>query len=298
MEKTLETINIEGSLAVVTGGANGIGKGIVKALLSRGASVVIADIEEPILAETVNELSPLGPIDSFVTDVSDETSVEALSQYVFDTHGKCNLLFNNAGVGSGGGGKAWQNEPNDWKWCFGVNVFGTAHGVISFVPKMIESGEPGHVINTSSGDGGFAPVPMASVYASSKAAVSCFTEALNHQLMSETENMGASVFYPSGGLMNTGLFTSQRNRPEELQRVRGGTGRKSMSFDELKDLLEKAGRDIKVADLDELGAFVVQAVHERRFIIGRDLDDTVDLLHRRADAIAAFQCPPHHDMGL
>jgi|TARA_Y100000768_G_scaffold234089_1_gene176928 NAD(P)-dependent dehydrogenase (short-subunit alcohol dehydrogenase family) len=293
-----ENIDIEGSVAVVTGGANGIGKGIVKALLTRGASVVIADIEEPVLAETVKELSQFGPLDSFVTDVADETSVEALSEYVFDTQGKCNLLFNNAGVGSGGGGKAWQNEPNDWKWCFSVNVFGTAHGVISFVPKMIESGEPGHVINTSSGDGGFAPVPMASVYASSKAAVSCFTEALNHQLLSETNNMAASVFYPSGGLMNTGLFTSQRNRPEELQRVRGGTGRKSMSFDELKDLLEKAGRDVNVADLDELGSFVVQATHERRFIIGRDLESTVELLHRRADAISTFQCPPHHDMGI
>ena len=293
-----ENINIEGSVAVVTGGANGIGKGIVKALLSRGASVVIADIEEPVLAETVKELSQFGPLDSFVTDVADETSVEALSEYVFDTQGKCNLLFNNAGVGSGGGGKAWQNEPNDWKWCFSVNVFGTAHGVISFVPKMIESWEPGHVVNTSSGDGGFAPVPMASVYASSKAAVSCFTEALNHQLLSETDIMAASVFYPSGGLMNTGLFTSQRNRPEELQRVRGGTGRKSMTFDEMKDLREKAGRDIKGADLDELGSFVVEATHERRFIIGRDLEDTVDLLHRRADAISTFQCPPHHDMGL
>jgi len=293
-----ENIEIEGSVAVVTGGANGIGKGIVKALLTRGASVVIADIEEPVLAETVKELSQFGPLDSFVTDVADETSVEALSEYVFDTQGKCNLLFNNAGVGSGGGGKAWQNEPNDWKWCFSVNVFGTAHGVISFVPKMIESGEPGHVINTSSGDGGFAPVPMASVYASSKAAVSCFTEALNHQLLSETDNMAASVFYPSGGLMNTGLFTSQRNRPEELQRVRGGTGRKSMSFDELKDLLEKAGRDVNVADLDELGSFVVQATHERQFIIGRDLESTVELLHRRADAISTFQCPPHHDMGI
>jgi len=293
-----ENIDIEGSVAVVTGGANGIGKGIVKALLSRGASVVIADIEEPVIAETIKELSQFGPLDSFVTDVADEASVEALSEYVFDTQGKCNLLFNNAGVGSGGGGKAWQNEPNDWKWCFSVNVFGTAHGVISFVPKMIESGEPGHVINTSSGDGGFAPVPMASVYASSKAAVSCFTEALNHQLLSETNNMAASVFYPSGGLMNTGLFTSQRNRPEELQRLRGGTGRKSMSFDELKDLLEKAGREVNVADLDELGLFVVQATHERRFIIGRDLEDTVDLLHRRADAISTFQCPPHHDMGI
>lgn len=293
-----ENISIEGSVAVVTGGASGIGKGIVKALLNNGGTVVIADIEETPINETIEEFSNLGTVDGYVTDVANEESVEALSDYVFDTYGKCNILFNNAGVGSGGGGKAWQNEPNDWKWCFSVNVFGPAHGVISFVPKMIASGEPGHVINTSSGDGGFAPVPMASVYASSKAAVSCFTEALNHQLLDETENMGASVFYPSGGLMNTGLFTSQRNRPKELERVRGGTGRKSMSFEELKGLLEKAGRDVKVADLDEMGEFVVQAVRERRYIIGRDLEDTVDLLHRRADAISDFLCPPHHDMGI
>ena len=293
-----ENISIEGSVAVVTGGASGIGKGIVKALLNNGGTVIIADIEETPITETVKAFSDLGSVDGYVTDVANEESVEALSNYVFDTYGKCNILFNNAGVGSGGGGKAWQNEPNDWKWCFSVNVFGPAHGVISFVPKMIASGEPGHVINTSSGDGGFAPVPMASVYASSKAAVSCFTEALNHQLLEETENMGASVFYPSGGLMNTGLFTSQRNRPKELERIRGGTGRKSMSFEELKNLLEKAGRDVKVADLDEMGEFVVQAVSERRYIIGRDLEDTVDLLHRRADAISSFLCPPHHDMGI
>ena len=293
-----ENISIEGSVAVVTGGASGIGKGITKALLNNGATVVVADIEEKPINDTLNEFSDLGSVDGFVTDVASEESVENLSAYVYETYGKCNLLFNNAGVGSGGGGKAWQNEPNDWKWCFSVNVFGPAHGVISFVPKMIASGEPGHVINTSSGDGGFAPVPMASVYASSKAAVSCFTEALNHQLLDETKNMGASVFYPSGGLMNTGLFTSQRNRPKELERIRGGTGRKSMSFEELKDLLEKAGRDVKVADLDEMGEFVVQAVRERRYIIGRDLEDTVELLHRRAEAISAFLCPPHHDMGI
>ena len=293
-----ENILIEGSVAVVTGGASGIGKGITKALLNNGATVVVADIEEKPINDTLNEFSDLVSVDGFVTDVASEESVENLSTYVYKTYGKCNLLFNNAGVGSGGGGKAWQNEPNDWKWCFSVNVFGPAHGVISFVPKMIASGEPGHIINTSSGDGGFAPVPMASVYASSKAAVSCFTEALNHQLLDETKNMGASVFYPSGGLMNTGLFTSQRNRPKELERIRGGTGRKSMSFEELKDLLEKAGRDVKVADLDEMGEFVVQAVRERRYIIGRDLEDTVELLHRRAEAISAFLCPPHHDMGI
>ena len=297
----LAPLEVEGAVAVVTGGANGIGKGIVRALLGRGATVVIADIEEPVLDAAVAELAAEfgeGTVSGFRTDVSDEHSVEALAEHVFATHGRCNLLFNNAGVGSGGGGKAWANEPNDWKWCFGVNVFGTAHGVISFVPRMIESGQPGHVVNTSSGDGGFAPVPMASVYASSKAAVSCLTEALQHQLVAEADGIGASVFYPSGGLMDTGLFTSQRNRPEHLERLRGGTGRASMTFTQMKELLEKAGRDVKVADLDELGEFVVDCVAERRYVIARDLEHTVDLLHRRADAIGRFEVPPHHDMGI
>ncbi len=289
-------LEIDGSVAVVTGGANGIGKGIVRALLEQGATVVIADIEQPVMDETIAEFAGLGSVSGFRTNVADDTSLEALADHVFSTHGKCNILINNAGVGSGGGGKVWSNEPNDWKWCFSVNVFGVANGVIAFVPKMIESGEPGHVVNTSSGDGGFAPVPMAGVYASSKAAVSCFTEALHHQLLEETDSMAASVFYPSGGLMDTGLFSSQRNRPEDLQRVRGGTGRKSMSFDEMKTMLEKAGRDVKVADLDELGRFVVEGIHDRTYIIGRDLDDTVALLHDRADAIGRFECPPHHKM--
>jgi len=292
-------LTIDGTVAVVTGGANGIGKGIVKALLNRGATVVIADIEAPVLDATVAELAELGPVSGWQTDVSDEASVGALADHVFATHGKCNLLFNNAGVTSGGGGKPWQQEPNDWRWCFGVNVFGTAICTSTFVPRMIESGEPGHVVNTSSGDGGFAPVPTASVYAASKAAVSCFTEALHHNLISEDTALRASVFYPSGGMLDTGLFSAQRNRPEELQRVGEGTGRKSMSFDELKELVAKArGEEPKVADLDELGEFVVDGVAARRYIIGGALDDTVDLLHRRADAIGRFEVPPCHDMGI
>lgn len=289
-------LEIDGSVSVVTGGANGIGKGIVRALLERGSTVVIADIEQPVMDETIAEFGDLGPVSGFRTNVSDDESLEALAAHVFDRHGKCNILINNAGVGSGGGGKVWQNEPNDWKWCFSVNVFGVANGVIAFVPKMIESGEPGHIVNTSSGDGGFAPVPMAGVYASSKAAVSCFTEALHHQLLDETDGMAASVFYPSGGLMNTGLFSSQRNRPDDLQRVRGGTGRASMTFEQMKEMLEKAGRDVKVADLDELGHFVVDGIRDRTYLLGRDLENTVQLLHDRADAIGRLECPPHHKM--
>ncbi len=298
MSDTPAPIDIADCVAVVTGGANGIGKGIVKALLGRGATVVIADIEADVIDATVAEFSALGPVSGMRTDITKEADVLALADHVFATHGKCNLLFNNAGVTSGGGGKPWQQEPNDWRWCFGVNVFGTAICVSEFVPRMIESGQPGQVINTSSGDGGFAPVPTASVYAASKAAVSCFTEALHHNLVSEGTQLRASVFYPSGGLMNTGLFTATRNRPEELQRVGAGTGRKSMTFDEMKTMLEKAGRDVPVADLSELGEFVVDGVQERRYIIARNLDDTIDLLHRRADAIARFEVPPHHNMPV
>ena len=131
-----------------------------------------------------------------------------------------------------------------------------------------------------------------------KAAVSCFTEALQHQLLLEDQDIGASIFYPSGGLMNTGLFNSQRNRPSDLERVKNPSRRKPMSFDELKSMLEKSGRDIKVADLDDLGRFVVKCVASRQYLIAKDLDETVELLRRRADAIGRFEVPPHHEMGI
>lgn len=292
----LQDIVISDSVAVVTGGASGIGKGIVGALLRHGAKVVIADIEQSAIDETVAEMSAHGDVTGIRTDITDEASVKALADAVYERHGKVNLLYNNAGVTSGGGGKPWQQEPNDWRWCFGVNVFGTAICTSEFVPRMIEGGHPGQVINTSSGDGGFAPVPTASVYAASKAAVSCFTEALHHNLESEGTQLRASVFYPAGGLQRTGLFTAQRNRPEHLQRVGEGTGRKSMSFDEMKALLERSGRDVKEADLDAQGDMVVNNTVARTYIITNDLRDTVDLLHRRADAIGRLEVPPHHGM--
>src|SRR4029077_12498592 len=161
----------------------------------------------------VDELTPLGKVSGRRTDITDEDDVAALADSVYDAHGTVNLLFNNAGVTSGGGGNPWDQEPNDWRWCFGVNVFGTANGVLAFVPRMIASGEPGVVITTSSGDGGIAPVPYASVYASSKAAISCFTEALAPQFVAQKTKLRACVFYPSGGLLETGLWEAQRNRP-------------------------------------------------------------------------------------
>ncbi len=285
--------DLSGKVAVVTGGAGGIGRGIVEALLEEGVRVVIADIEAPVLDAAVAELSERGEVRGVRPDVSDPASFEALADDVFASEGVCHLLFNNAGVTSGGGGKPWEQEANDWRWCFSVNVFGTANGVLSFVPRMIESGEPGVVVNTSSGDGGIAPVPYASVYASSKAAVTCFTEALAHQFASGETNLKAAVFYPGGGLLDTGLWTAQRNRPDELARQKDRAPAPGTTFAEFKEQLAAAGRPVDVVDLLELGRFVVAGVKAERFIIGHDLDRAGKLLHARADAIAQGQLPPN-----
>ena len=106
------------------------------------------------------------------------------------------------------------------------------------------------------------------------------------------------MFYPSGGLMDTGLFNAQRNRPEHLQRLGQGTGRKSLTFDELKAMVAKMrGTEPEVADLAELGEFVLDGVTERRYIIARDLDETAALLHDRADAIGRAELPRGHDLA-
>ncbi len=288
--------DIRGKVAVVTGGANGIGRGIVEALLDEGARVVIADIEEPVLETTVSELEHRGEVSGIQADVSSPESVDALADAVFDRYGACHLLFNNAGVTSGGGGLPWEQEPNDWRWCFGVNVFGVANGVLAFVPRMIATGEEGVIVNTSSGDGGIAPVPYASVYAASKAAISCFTESLAHQLADTGTKLRACVFYPSGGLLDTGLWTAQRNRPSELAREKEHTPGPVVTFTQFRERLAGMGRNADLADLGELGRFVIAEVKAGKYVIGHDLDDAGTLLHARADAIAKAQLPPHHNL--
>jgi NAD(P)-dependent dehydrogenase (short-subunit alcohol dehydrogenase family) len=286
----LEDLNDK--VAVVTGGAAGVGRGLAEALLEEGSRVVLADIEEPVLQVTVKELSEVGTVRGVVTDVSSAASVEALAADVFDHEGACHLLFNNAGVTSGGGGRPWEQEPNDWKWCFGVNVFGVANGILSFVPRMMESGEPGVVVNTSSMDGGIAPVPYASVYASSKAAVSCLTEALAHQLSAVGSDVRAAVFYPSGGLLDTGLWTAQRNRPAALARTKPRPPAPGTTFAEFKAQLEASGHPADVMDLSELGRFCLRGVKRGDFVIGHELGECAAMLHRRADAIEEGRLPP------
>jgi NAD(P)-dependent dehydrogenase (short-subunit alcohol dehydrogenase family) len=281
--------DFRGAVAVVTGGASGIGEGLAEALLGEGATVVLADIEQAVLDATVERLRPHGDLSGIVTDVSRPASVEACAQRVFDVHGACHLLFNNAGVGGGGVAKPWHWTANDWAWCFGVNVFGVGHCVSAFVPRMLAGGAEGWIVNTSSGDGGFQPLPDLGVYAASKAAVSTFTECLANALIGAGSKLRAAVFYPGGnGLLETRLWNSGRNRPPELAREHPHVDTQ-WDYQDIKRQMAASGTP--VADLVALGQAVLQGIREDRFVISFDTAASGALMEERARRIGRGELP-------
>ncbi len=275
-------------IAVVTGGASGIGKAIVKQLLNEGAIVVVGDVEQGALTGALAELSELGRVSGQTCDVSDPASVEALAEYTYNTHGACHALFNNAGVAAPSA-NVWETTVNDWKWVYGVNVMGVIHGIQSFVPRMIEGDQEGVVINTSSGDGGVSPLPYQSVYASSKASVSCLTECLSAQLEGEGTRLSASIFYPSGGLLNTGIWNPGRNRPAELAREKPGIP--APAVEDFAKIAEEYGMELEFQDLDDLARYCLQGIKDQRFIIMINLGDSEATLLDRAQRIGRTQRP-------
>jgi NAD(P)-dependent dehydrogenase (short-subunit alcohol dehydrogenase family) len=137
-------------VAVITGAASGVGKGIAQQLAKEGMKLVLADIEEQPLAETEKELRATGTHTlAVVTDVSMRESVFALADRAFERFGAVHILCNNAGV-SGGLGPVWEIPQQDWDWIMAVNFSGVLYGIQAFVPRMIDSKEDGVVINTTS----------------------------------------------------------------------------------------------------------------------------------------------------
>jgi len=287
--------DLEGRVAVVTGGAGGIGRALCRAFVAEGMRVVVSDVRADAVEAAVAELGARGDVDGAVTDVSRPESVEDLAAHTYERFGACHVLCNNAGVGAPAA-TPWETTVNDWRWVHGVNVMGVVHGVLAFVPRMLAGGEPGHVVNTSSGDGGISPLPTASVYAASKASVSVLTECLASQLESEGTNLRASIFYPSGGLLRTGLWESERTRPADLARERPRTT-EPMTVDKLEEMARDGGFDLPWQDLDQLAAIVVDGIRSDEFIFMLDRESIGDTLRERAASFEKGQLPAH-EAGL
>jgi NAD(P)-dependent dehydrogenase (short-subunit alcohol dehydrogenase family) len=280
--------DFKGRVAVVTGGASGIGRALAKAFVGEGMKVVIADVEEPALKSAVDDLG--GDVMGVVTDVTDPSSVQALADRVYDAHGACHILCNNAGVAAPNL-DLWETEPSDFQWVHGVNVGGVAHGVQAFVPRMIASGEEGLVINTSSGDGGISPLAQQVVYASSKAAVSIMTECLDAQLVGRDTKLRAAIFYPSGGMLDTGIWSTKRNRPDALARDKQVDVAQETTFDQFMEGAKKAGFELPVQDLDELAQHVLEGIRAEDFVIMIGRETMEPTLKERAEKLARGECP-------
>jgi NAD(P)-dependent dehydrogenase (short-subunit alcohol dehydrogenase family) len=197
-------------VAVVTGAASGIGRAIAERCAAEGMKVVLADIEAPALHETAGSIIGSGArVLPQVMDVSSAAQAEALAETAYKEFGAVHLLFNNAGVAPEGM-PAWSQTLDTWRWVIDVNLFGVIHGIRSFVPRMLASGEEGHVVNTASVAGLHAG-PMISPYYATKHAVVGLSESLFLELQMVNARVGASVLCPA--FVKTKIAESARNRP-------------------------------------------------------------------------------------
>jgi NAD(P)-dependent dehydrogenase (short-subunit alcohol dehydrogenase family) len=258
-------IELAGRVAVVTGGASGIGRAMAELFARERAKVVLADIDQHALAAVVQSIKARGgdalgvPI-----DVTDLESVQALAESAFKTFGKVNVLCNNAGVALWGGLETATHR--DWQWVLGVNLWGVIHGIEAFVPRMIASKEPGHIVNTASMAGLIASRGLG-VYNTSKYAVVGLSETLAKDL--RAYGIGVSVLCPMG--VATQIRESARNRPVDLENEAPGTS----------EPVELIGRTLAPAAVAEMVLAAIRA--NRLYVITHE--ESLEALRRRHERL-------------
>ncbi len=207
--------DFRGKVAVITGGASGIGLGLARLAAAEGMQLVLADIEQGALDAAATELRALGAeVLPLRTDVSQLADVEALAGQAWAHFGSVHLLCNNAGVGSTVAGSVLAGTISNWQWLLGVNLWGVIHGVHVFAPRLLQQNEPAHIVNTASVAGLMAG--HLGIYTVTKHAIVALSETLYEELSRMDTPVQAHVLCP--GTVATALTGARRNRPAAIAR--------------------------------------------------------------------------------
>lgn len=278
--------NFAGKTAVLTGAGSGFGLECARIGARLGMNLVLVDVQQDALERAAVELAAAGaPVLARRVDVSSAAQMEQLAQDVVQHFGAPHLVFNNAGVGSGG--LVWENSARDWEWVLGVNLMGVVHGVRLFTPLMLQAAKDdpawrGHIVNTASMAGLLAP-PNMGIYNVSKHAVVALTETLYQDLRLVTDQISASVLCPY--FVTTGIHNSERNRPADLP-----AGELTASQRIQQAMTEKATGSGKVTAADVAGK-VFDAIAQDQFYVFSH-PKALGNVKSRTDAIVNIQNPP------
>ncbi|HUE30014.1 MAG TPA: SDR family NAD(P)-dependent oxidoreductase [Verrucomicrobiae bacterium] len=264
-------MEIAGKVAVVTGGASGIGRGIGRALAARGADVVVADVDAARAAEVAAELARAGVRSiGAACDVTERASVETLADSAWTAFGHVDVLCNNAGVGTLA--PVTDTPLRDAEWLFAVNVWGVIHGCQVFVPRFLAAGRPAHVLNTGSEHSVGIPFPGMGIYTATKHAVLALSDVLRREL--ESQAVGVSILCP--GVVRTEIWNAGRSRPERF-------GGRQESPPEFATFLDSG------MDPDEVGRIAVAGIEAGDFFIMSHPEVRAVAEARCRDVLAAFE---------
>jgi NAD(P)-dependent dehydrogenase (short-subunit alcohol dehydrogenase family) len=270
--------DFKGKVAVITGAASGIGLALAERAATLGMRLLVTDIDDEKLQDTLPGLNDLGAREvlAVACDVANESQVKALAARCIDRFGAVHLLVNNAGVG--GGGCLWELDSDYWNWILGINLYGVIHGVRHFTPLMIAQGE-GHVVNTAS-IAGLMSAPGTGPYTVSKHAVVALSEMLYGELRNANANVGVSLLCPS--FVDTRIFASERNRPmDEAMR------KDSRRIAEQEAIEEAAAAFFGSTAIDpaRVAGAVFDAIREQRFYILTHPEGSKEQIEKRMRAI-------------
>jgi len=280
-------------VAVITGGASGVGRSIGLLLAAEGCKIVVADIEQQAMDKVVAEVKAAGSDAVGVKcDVSSEDSMKAAAEQAFAAFGEVHLVFANAGVGTHEAGNMWEYNANEWKWGLGVNLWGVINSITAFMGRLVEQNQEAHFVVTGSGNGAFLMLPQTPIYTATKAAVAAITENLYFQVQAIDTPVKINALMPGPHTVDTGIFSSERNRPEALPADPNAADSGIRSVDDMQRMMKEYGLPpLNVTHPDEVAKAALAGLRAEQFWLGERSEKSLAAMKLRYQGLLEGKAP-------